>query len=438
MIGGAESLRREWDAAEAVFDQVLCAGEIPAGLRADIRPAKHEEVADVVMNPHQSVAPARTPPETTALDELPRFSEQVSDQQISVYVEEHASKILPGAAPPCERVRIERRNPETGGNIPNTPDTPHIPPTGRFAPSPTGDLHLGNLRTALLAWLFARSEGGRFLIRVEDLDGSRVRPGIEAAQLKDLKTLGLDHDGEIIRQSERTEIYEAALAKLLQDGLIYPCYCTRAEVRAESEVVASAPHGLSGSIPYPGTCRHLTKRERSEKEAAGRRAAMRLDAGRATGTELPVVGFEDGLLGRVEGVVDDFIVKRGDGGVAYQLAVVVDDAAQGITQVVRGADLADSTPRQVLLSGLLGLPVPGYVHVPLVLGPDGERLAKRHGSVTLKDRLRSGQTPQDILVWMAESLNLEAEGRLPEGLLPAFDPGNLPKEPTIWHEPDEL
>lgn len=294
---------------------------------------------------------------------------------------------------------------------------------GRFAPSPTGPLHVGNLRTALLAWLFARSAGGRFLVRVEDLDGSRVRPGVEEAQLADLRALGLDWDGPVVRQSERMELYEEAISRLDAEGLLYPCYCTRREIRA----AASAPHGIRATDRYPGTCRELTARECAEREAAGRVPALRVRAGGRR------VAFEDRLLGRREDVVDDFVVRRNDGAPAYQLAVVVDDAAQGIGEVVRGDDLADSTPRQALLARLLGLPVPSYAHVPLVLGPDGRRLAKRHGAVTLADRASLGETPEEVLAWMARSLGLAGEGERPApgDLLARFDPARLPREPAV-------
>lgn len=297
-------------------------------------------------------------------------------------------------------------------------------PDGRFAPSPTGSLHIGNLRTALLAWLFARSAGARFLMRVEDLDRSRVRPGVEEAQLADLRALGLDWDGPVLRQSERLGLYEDAIGQLDAQGLVYPCYCTRKEIQA----AASAPHGISATDRYPGTCRELTKAERAEREAAGRPPALRV---RAEGAG---ISFEDRLLGHSEGETDDFVVRRNDGAPAYQLAVVVDDAAQGIGEVVRGADLVDSTPRQILLCRLLGLPVSRYVHVPLVLGPDGQRLAKRHGAVTLADRAAVGETPGDVLAWMARSLGLAEPGEAPsiDTLLSRFDPKRLPREPTVW------
>ncbi|HEY3186616.1 MAG TPA: tRNA glutamyl-Q(34) synthetase GluQRS, partial [Solirubrobacteraceae bacterium] len=239
---------------------------------------------------------------------------------------------------------------------------------GRFAPSPTGTLHVGNLRTALVAWLFARSQDARFLVRVEDLDAGRVRRHFEDEQLRDLAALGLDWDGPVVRQSERAALYEAAVARLDAAGLVYECWCTRAEIRD----AASAPHGDAPEGAYPGTCVALSAAERAGRRAAGRPAALRV---RAAGAR---VAFVDRLCGPVEGVVDDFVVRRNDGAFAYNLAVVVDDAEQGVGEVVRGADLLDSTPRQLWLAARLGLPAPRYAHVPLMLGPDGARLAKRH------------------------------------------------------------
>lgn len=297
---------------------------------------------------------------------------------------------------------------------------------GRFAPSPTGPLHLGNLRTALLAWLFARSAGSRFLVRMEDLDRSRVRGGIEESQLADLRALGLEWDGPVARQSERMELYEEAISRLDAGKMLYSCYCTRAEIRA----AVSAPHGISSVDRYPGTCRDLTKTERAEREAAGRPPALRVRSGECR------ISFTDRLLGLQEYPTDDFVVRRNDGAPSYQLAVLVDDAEQGIGEVVRGADLVDSTPRQILLARLLGLGSPRYVHVPLVLGPDGRRLAKRHGAVTLADRVKLGESPIETLGWMASSLNLAEPGETPspEELLVRFDPEGLPMEPTIWSQ----
>jgi len=289
---------------------------------------------------------------------------------------------------------------------------------GRYAPSPTGPLHLGNLRTALLAWLFARSAGARFLVRVEDLDRGRSRPHFERAQLQDLEAIGLDWDGEVVRQSARAALYAAAIARLDAAGVLYPCYCTRAEIRE----AASAPHGPLPEGAYPGTCRHLSAVERRAREANGRPPALRLDAGAVR------VRFADRVLGEYESVVDDLVVRRNDGAPAYNLAVVVDDAAQGVWEVVRGADLVETTPRQLLLARLLGLPEPTYAHVPLVLGPDGARLAKRHGAVTLDDRRALGESGADVRAGLLRSVGLP--GELDEALA-AFDPAALPTEPTV-------
>jgi glutamyl-tRNA synthetase len=283
---------------------------------------------------------------------------------------------------------------------------------GRFAPSPSGRLHLGNLRTALLAWLFARSAGGSFLLRVEDLDRARSKPEHERTQREDLRAIGIDWDAEAPRQSERTARYREALAQLEADGRVYPCWCTRAEIRAAAE----APHGPLPEGAYPGTCRHLSAAERAQREHSGRPPALRLDARAAE------IEFDDRLHGRVAGMVDDFVLWRGDDTPAYQLAVVVDDADQGVTEVVRGDDLLDSTPRQIELARLLALPSPGYAHVPLVLGPDGSRLAKRHGAVTLADH-----DPAAALSWMASSVGLAERGQAvtASGLIARFDPAGL-------------
>jgi glutamyl-tRNA synthetase len=297
---------------------------------------------------------------------------------------------------------------------------------GRFAPSPTGPLQLGNLRTALLAWLFARSAGARFLVRIEDLDPGRSRRAHEARQLADLAALGLDWDGPVLRQSERRERHRAALEQLRAAGRVYPCWCTRAEIRE----AASAAHGPLPEGAYPGTCKRLTAAQRSRREHSGRPAALRLDAGNER------VAFVDRLHGPVAAVVDDLVLWRGDDTPAYNLAVVVDDADQGVGEVVRGDDLLDTTPRQLLLQRLLGLPEPSYAHVPLVLGPDGARLAKRHGAVTLADRAARGETAADVVAWMARSLGLADTGEavdLPL-LLERFDPERLPREPTTLRD----
>lgn len=298
-----------------------------------------------------------------------------------------------------------------------------IAATGRYALSPTGTLHLGNLRTALLAWLFARSQQAPFLLRIDDLDRSRVRPGVAEAQIADLAALGLDWDGPVVRQSARLELYRAALARLDAGGRLYPCYCTRAEIRE----AASAPHGAPAEGSYPGTCRDLSFAQRAERERGGRPPALRLRAGRA------VVSFHDRLLGARQDVVDDLVVRRNDGAPAYNLAVVVDDAAQGVGEVVRGADLLDTTARQLHLGSLLDLPAPAHAHVPLVLGADGARLAKRHGAVTLSDRIAAGQSPLDVRSQLAASVGLAQPGERPPlaELLARFDPGALPREPSV-------
>jgi glutamyl-tRNA synthetase len=296
--------------------------------------------------------------------------------------------------------------------------------TGRFAPSPTGDLHLGNLRTALLAWLFARSEGGRFIVRMEDLDRVQASEEHERAQLRDLAAIGLDWDGEVVRQSERFHLYEAAIEQLSTAGLVYPCYCTRREIREAS----AAPH--DGPLPdgaYPGTCRELTAAERAEREAAGRPPALRLRA------EVGEVTVDDEVLGPIAAVVDDVVLRRNDGVPAYNLAVVVDDAAQGVDQVVRGDDLASSTPRQAHLADLLGLPRPRYAHVPLVLGPSGRRLAKRDGPVTLPDLAEQGVTASDVLQRLAQSLRLSLPGEVVTAadLVDRFEPSLIPRTPWV-------
>ena len=303
-------------------------------------------------------------------------------------------------------------------------ESPAPTAAGRFAPSPSGPLHLGNLRTALAAWLFARSQGAYFAVRVEDLDPDRSRLEHEAGQLADLTALGLDWDGPVQRQSERHGQHRSAFSQLRDSGALYPCWCTRAEIRA----AASAPHGDLPEGAYPGTCRAIGSARRAELQRSGRPPAWRLDAGGE------VIRFDDRLHGSVEGRVDDFVVWRGDGTPAYNLAVVVDDADQQIGEVVRGDDLLDSTPRQILLGRRLGLELPRYAHVPLVLGPDGQRLAKRHGSVTLADRLALGESAEQIVGWMASTLGLVAPDTACRAadLVNGFDPDLIRTGPTVF------
>ena len=301
---------------------------------------------------------------------------------------------------------------------------------GRFAPSPTGRLHVGNLRTALLACLFARAAGSEWYLRMEDLDPVVSRREHEEAQRADLLALGLTWDGVVVRQSERSALYDDAIAQLTAADLTYECYCTRKEIHA----AAQAPNGPQPDGAYPGTCRQLSDRARRQRARHGdRRPALRLRAGGAT------VTIVDRQLGSFTAGVDDFVLQRSDGVAAYNLAVVVDDAAQGVNEVVRGDDLLASTPRQVHVARLLGLVPPAYAHVPMVLAPDGTRLAKRHGAVTLADRVARGETPMQVLAMLAASLGLcEPEEPLtgPSDLLDRFEPSSLPRRawtvPVDW------
>jgi glutamyl-tRNA synthetase len=306
---------------------------------------------------------------------------------------------------------------------------------GRFAPSPTGPLHLGNARTALLSWLAARARGGAYLMRVEDLDGPRVRPGLEARILDELRWLGLSWDeGPDVggpfapyRQSERLGRYGAALERLQATGAVYPCFCSRAEIAAASQ----APHGPGDEGPrYPGTCRALAADEAARRVAARRPAwRFRVPAG--------PIAFDDGVHGRrvhdVEAETGDFVVARADGIPAYQLAVVVDDAEMGITQVVRGDDLLPSTARQLLLYRALGLSAPAFAHVPLVVGEDGARLAKRHGALSLGELRERGAAPAAVVGLLAALSGLAPEGaRLgPDALVAGFDLSRLPRAPVV-------
>ncbi|MCQ9352900.1 tRNA glutamyl-Q(34) synthetase GluQRS [Corynebacterium sp. 153RC1] len=295
---------------------------------------------------------------------------------------------------------------------------------GRYAPSPSGDLHFGNLRTAVLAWLWARSTGRAFLMRVEDVDTQRSSMDSAERQLEDLATLGLDWDS-VSYQHERHELYQGALARLPH----YECFCSRKDIQEASR----APHAIPGS--YPGTCRELSDvakaRKRAELAAQGRVPALRL---RAEVTEWTV---HDELVGEYRGEVDDMILRRGGHTPdwAYNLAVVVDDSAQGIDQIVRGDDLLPSTPRQAYLLHLLGQPTPTYAHVPLVLNEQGKRLAKRDGAVTLREMLSPHEQTSvgvaAVVRLMCESLDMPQVDTVPE-MLEHFSPADLPREPYVW------
>jgi glutamyl-tRNA synthetase len=288
-------------------------------------------------------------------------------------------------------------------------------PAGRFAPSPSGDLHVGNLRTALLAWLLARSTRRRFLIRVDDLD--RVQPGSAERQLEDIAALGLDWDDRPTFQSLRSDRYASVIQHLVAEGLTYPCFCTRREILE----APSAPHAPPGM--YPGTCRELSDNER-RRRATERPGAIRL---RADVTEFTV---SDLLHGSFTGLVDDFVLMRNDGVAAYNLATVVDDADLGVDQVVRGDDLLASAPRQAYLATLLGYEPPIFAHVPLALNRAGQRLAKRDGAVTRRELEDRGI---DVLALIATSLGLR--GSTPAEMLESFDLGALPREPWTFLPP---
>lgn len=300
---------------------------------------------------------------------------------------------------------------------------------GRFAPSPTGRMHLGNIRSALLGWLQARAAGGRFLLRIEDLDRARCKPQYVDDLMADLRWLGLDWDETPLVQSQRDDLYREALSTLEKEGLVYPCFCTRGEIAR----AASAPHGLSEEGPrYPGTCAHLTVEQRAER-AKTRAPAYRF---RARPGE---VRFIDSLMGPyaqdVDAVVGDFVVRRNDGVASYQLAVVVDDAATGITHVLRGDDLLSSTPRQLQLYTALGERAPDFLHVPLVHGEDGKRLAKREGAFALAELRARGLAPERVLGLLAAWSGLgDGSPRTLDTLVRAFSLEALPRSPVVARE----
>ena len=293
--------------------------------------------------------------------------------------------------------------------------------TGRFAPSPSGRMHLGNVFSALLAWLSVRSRGGRMLLRIEDLDPDRCRPEYAETLKRDLDWLGLDWDAEQTPQSRRTEAYRAEFDKLAALGLVYPCYCSRAELHA-----ASAPHASDGNVIYPGTCRGLTAEQIAEKRKK-KAPAYRLMVPDED------IAFTDGCMGlHTENLLrdcGDFYLRRADGVFAYQLAVVVDDARMGVTEVVRGADLLSSTARQLYLYRLLGLPAPKFAHCPLLLAPDGRRLSKRDGDQSLEN-LRAKYTAEEIVGRLAFAYGLQPEPapRTPESLIADFSWDKVPKQ----------
>jgi glutamyl-tRNA synthetase len=303
-------------------------------------------------------------------------------------------------------------------------DTPRVMWAGRFAPSPTGALHLGNLRTALVAWLVSRSHRAPFVVRMEDLDPVVSRREHADEQLQDLASLGLDWDGPVVFQSDRHELYADAVDRLRADGLVYECFCTRKEIQAASQ----APNGPSLEGRYPGTCRHRSAAELRRLADLGRPPALRLRTDVEHGTVF------DLWCGEHQFPIDDLVLRRNDGTWAYNLAVVVDDADQGVEVVVRGDDLLPSTPRQQHLGHLLGLPVFRTAHVALAVNAEGVRLAKRDGAVTLSDQRGLGRTPADVLTLLAQSLGLIGhtdQVQRSADLLPLFGHPTLPKTPWI-------
>jgi glutamyl-Q tRNA(Asp) synthetase len=274
------------------------------------------------------------------------------------------------------------------------------PVVTRFAPSPTGYLHLGHVRSALEGWRAARASGGRFLLRLEDIDQTRCRDEYAAAIIEDLVWLGLSWDGPVRKQSEHLDDYRRALDRLAEMGVLYPCFCTRREIGDEIARAGGAPHGLSGAL-YPGTCRGLDPRQRAEKLHSGIDYAMRLDLARALALTGAVewVEEEDGPHRRLADatLLGDVVLARKDVPTSYHLAVTVDDAIQGVTLVTRGKDLAMATHVHRVLQALLDLPTPRYRHHPLVTDTAGRRLSKRDRALTIRSLRESGMGPAEII-----------------------------------------
>jgi glutamyl-Q tRNA(Asp) synthetase len=271
-------------------------------------------------------------------------------------------------------------------------------PTTRFAPSPTGHLHLGHACSALFGLRAARAGGGRFLLRIEDIDQTRCRPQFEADLIEDLRRLGVDWDGPVRRQSDHMDDYRAALARLDDMGLIYPCFCTRKDIAAEIARAGNAPHGPDGPL-YPGTCRRLSLDERRRKTEAGGAFALRLDVAKAAGLAGPLTWFDRrrGLQPATPGILGDAVLARKECPTSYHLAVTTDDALQGVTLVTRGEDLFFATHLHRLLQALLGLDVPEWDHHPLLTNEAGERLSKRDGARTLRAMWEAGMTSAEIV-----------------------------------------
>jgi len=309
-----------------------------------------------------------------------------------------------------------------------------MPATTRLAPSPTGALHLGNARTFLINWILARRNGWRIVLRIEDLDGPRIKRGTDQLAIDDLRWLGIDWDEGPVYQSQRRPIYDQAAKKLLEQHDAYPCICTRRDV----ESAGSAPHADDGSLLYPGTCRERFATITDAIEAAGgKHPSLRF-------RHTPgVVRFVDEFRGPVEydiaSQIGDFVIAKADGSPAYQLAVVVDDAAMGVTDVVRGDDLVDSAARQILLYQRLKVgPIPRYWHLPLVVGPDGKRLAKRHGDTRLATYRQLGVPRERVLALLARWSGVESGDAISlDEFTSRFDLARLSRENVVMTPADD-
>ncbi len=298
-------------------------------------------------------------------------------------------------------------------------------PIGRLAPSPTGAQHVGNARTYLVAWLSARAPGGAVKLRIEDIDSPRIKPGAADEAAADLRWLGLDWDGEPVVQTARLAHYEAALAELKRQELVYPCTCTRSDIAG----AASAPH-LGEEVTYPGTCAHRRAADALALHAQGKPFAWRFRVTSSPAYDDLFAGARHIDLTRSGG---DFVIWKNAGTPAYQLAVVIDDAAMGVTEVIRGDDLVPSTPRQLLLYRVLGLTPPRFGHVPLVVGEDGRRLAKRHGDTRLSVFRAAGVTAEALVGLLAWSCGWQ-DTPAPisaRDLLPRFRLGAIPPRPFV-------
>jgi glutamyl-tRNA synthetase len=307
-------------------------------------------------------------------------------------------------------------------------------PITRLAPSPTGALHLGNARTFLINWALARQNNWRIVLRIEDIDSPRIKRGADVQALEDLRWLGIDWDEGPVYQSTRSELYRAAVDRLIEQCDAYPCICSR----REALLAASAPHAEDGSTPYPGTCRDRFTSIAQAAAELGRPPTIRF--------RVPdeIIGFDDQFAGPIRCDVarelGDFVIGKSDGTPAYQLAVVVDDAQMGVTHVVRGDDLVDSTPRQILLYRALGWAdrIPQYLHLPLVVGPDGRRLAKRHGDTRLATYRQHGVAAERVLALMARWCGMDGcEQMSALDWLGRFSLSKIPHERIVFTGADD-